>query len=130
MAVPSDVESLIRDAPVSAHLATSIDDRPHVAAVWYVYDGGSLYVLTGGKKLRNLRENPRVAVSIERADGPAVEWSVTALGTARVLDDPLRRREIERRMSEKYGAGTDTDGGDEVGSLAEIRLASATGSEY
>ena len=48
MTIPPDVESLIEDAPVSAHLATSVDDRPHVAPVWYGYRDGVFYFMTGG----------------------------------------------------------------------------------
>lgn len=90
MTVPAEVESLVADAPVSAHLATSIDDRPHVAPVWYGYRDGVLYFMTGGRKLENVRHNRRVAVSIEDARGGDVAWNVTLLGRATVSDDPDR----------------------------------------
>ena len=41
------VESLIEDAALSAHLATTVENRPHVAPVWYDYHDGHLRVLTG-----------------------------------------------------------------------------------
>ena len=90
MSVPAEVEALIADAPVSAHLATSVDDRPHVAPVWYGYRDGVVYFLTGGRKLDNARHNPRVALSIEDARGGDVAWNVTLLGRATVDDDPER----------------------------------------
>ena len=40
MSVQPEAEALITDAPEMAHLATSSDDRPHVAPVWYLYDDG------------------------------------------------------------------------------------------
>jgi nitroimidazol reductase NimA-like FMN-containing flavoprotein (pyridoxamine 5'-phosphate oxidase superfamily) len=49
MSVPQDIENLIAGAPLSAHLATTADDRPHVAPVWYGYRDGVLSVITGGK---------------------------------------------------------------------------------
>jgi nitroimidazol reductase NimA-like FMN-containing flavoprotein (pyridoxamine 5'-phosphate oxidase superfamily) len=130
--VPDRVERLIADAPLSAHLATAVDDRPHVAPVWYVYEDGRLLVVTGGRKLENLRANPRVAVSIERADGPAVDWQVTLLGTARVVDDPDRRRSVADRLDATYrdGGATAADGGDGAGALVEIRIGSASASVY
>ena len=90
MSVSSEVESLIAEVPVSAHVATSVDDRPHVAPVWYGYRDGVLYFLTGGRKLENLRENPRVAISIEDADRGDVNWNVTLLGSATITEDPDR----------------------------------------
>ena len=53
--VSEDVEQLITDATLSAHLATAAGNRPHVAPVWYGYRDGVLSVLTGGKKLANIR---------------------------------------------------------------------------
>ncbi|MFB6170798.1 MAG: pyridoxamine 5'-phosphate oxidase family protein [Haloarculaceae archaeon] len=87
MALPPEVESLVADAPVSAHLATSVAGRPHVAPVWYGYRDGVVSFLTGGKKLENVRANPRVALSIEQARDGDVDWNVTLLGTATVSED-------------------------------------------
>lgn len=102
MSVPEAVESLIAGARVSAHLATAVDDRPHVAPVWYVYDDGVVSFVTSGKKLRNIRENPRVALSMEETDGDDVEWTATLLGTAAVVDDPARVTPVAERIREKY----------------------------
>lgn len=130
MTVPEAVETLIADAAVSAHLATSVDDRPHVAPVWFAYRDGVVSVLTGGRKLANVRENPRVALSIERADGPDADWSVTIRGTARVVEDPERFRSAARRVFRKY-QGPDTDVPDDPGgALVEIEVGSATASRY
>jgi PPOX class probable F420-dependent enzyme len=139
MPIPERVESHIADAPLSAHLATSVDDRPHVAPVWYAYDDGSLWVTTGGRKLRNLRRNPRVAVSVESADRAGdVDWTATLLATARVVEDDERRAWVRDRIDEKYrdgeaddGESTETDGGEETaGALVELRVASASLSTY
>ncbi|MFC6962762.1 pyridoxamine 5'-phosphate oxidase family protein [Halocatena marina] len=79
MSVSPDVEELISNAKLMAHLATSVDDRPHVAPVWYAYDDGTLSLLTGGKKLANVQENPQVAVSIEKNTNGDAEWMATLL---------------------------------------------------
>ena len=102
--VPAEVEALITSDPVVAHLATSVDDRPHVAPVWYRYEDGTIDVTTTGKKLANVRANPRVALSIEQDEGGRPEWTVTLRGTATVVEDPDRNREANRRINEKYGA--------------------------
>ena len=129
MSVPDQVEARIADAALSAHLATSAADRPHVAPVWYVYEAGSLWLFTGGRKLRNLRENDRVAVSIERADPDGTaHWHVTLLGSARVVEDDERAAAVEAGLARKYGyEGSD---GDESGALVEIAVGSASLSDY
>lgn len=145
MRIEPEVEELIADAALSAHLATSVEDRPHVAPVWYVYGDGSLWVLTGGKKLENVRRNPRVAVSIERYDGDGVDWGVQLLGTARVVTDEDRIAHVRERMDEVYSGPYGGDGGATVGddvatdggetdeydwALLEIEVASATSQRY
>ena len=114
MSIPDRVAEHIAGAPLSAHLATSVDDRPHVAPVWYVYDDGSLWVATGGKKLENVRRNPRVAVSIESADRTGnVDWNATLLATARVVEDAERESWVLDRLGETYRGGDGAEGGHE-----------------
>ena len=140
MTLEPEVESLVADAPVSAHLATSVDDRPHVAPVWYGYRDGVVYFVTGGRKLANLRRNPRAALSIEDARDGDVAWNVTLLGRARVVDDPERIEWARGWIYEKYdddgateGAETDggTDGeGDSDYALVEFESGSAAWNVY
>lgn len=132
MSVPEAVEELVRDAPLSAFLATSVDDRPHVAPVWYDYRDGVVSVLTGGRKLRNVRENLRVALAIEDAHGPDVAWRVVMFGTASVVEDAETRREVGERISAKYRGTAATDGGDsdDSGGLVRIRVGSASLERY
>lgn len=126
MTVPDEVEALIDDARLSAHVATSVDDRPHVAPVWFCYDDGVISFVTSGRKLRNIRENPRVAISIEKGDETGVEWTVTMLGTATVFDDPEKVDPVQRRIDEKYD--NETDYGFQP--LVEVEIANATWTVY
>ena len=120
MTLDPAIEERIRDAPLSVHLATSVDDRPHVAPVWYGYRDGTVSVLTGGKKLENVRQNPRVGLSIEQTDGHGgVEWTVTMLGRATVVDDPERMQEARGWIFDAYddeGAAEGSDGRSDGGS--------------
>lgn len=136
MKLDAAIEERIQDAPLSAHIATSVNDRPHVAPVWYGYRDGTMYVLTGGKKLENVRRNSRTAISIEKADGKGgVEWGVTLLGTVTVVDDPDRIADARGWMFDPYDQ-PETDGGeDEVDeqdgdgtgyALLEIAIGSST----
>ena len=87
-----------------AHLATSADGRPHVAPVWYLYEDGVVSLVTSGRKLANVRENPRVALSVQKDEGGDAQWTVTLLGTATVVEDDAAFRDANRRINAKYGA--------------------------
>jgi len=106
--VTEEVEARLRDARVPAHLATCVDGRPHVAALWYRYEDGVVEILTTGQKLANLRRNPKVALSIERDEAGMPDWEVTILGTATVVEDEDRAREANRKLNRKYGVAEDS----------------------
>lgn len=90
-----------------AHVATSVDDRPHVAPVWYRYEDGVIEIVTTGRKLENMRQNPRVAVSIQKDTDGYTDWFVSALGTAEVVDDRAATEAATRRINAKYDAPPD-----------------------
>lgn len=135
MSVSPDVEELISDTTLMVHLATSVDDRPHVAPVWYAYDDRMIFVLTGGQKLANIERNPRVAVSIEKNTDRDAEWMVTLLGTATIQTEPTSINEAARKVIPKY-LGPDEESWSEYyrryltddppNTLIEIEIASAT----
>ena len=126
-AVPEEAEALIAGEPIVAHLATCVDGRPHVAPVWYAYDEGTVEVLTTGRKLANLRENPRVAVSFQRDEGGRTKWMVTVRGLATVVEDEDATREAAQRINRRYGA-EETAWSENV--LVRIDVGSATFRRY
>ncbi|WP_135853019.1 pyridoxamine 5'-phosphate oxidase family protein [Halorussus salinus] len=105
--VPAAAEELLTSEPLMAHFATCTDGRPHVAPVWYHYDDGTVEVLTTGKKLANVRENPRVAVSVQKDEEGVAQWMVTLRGTAEVVEDRDERLRAAERINPKYGASGD-----------------------
>ena len=125
--VPAPAEELIEGARSMAHLATCADGRPHVAPVWYVYQDGVVEITTGGRKLTNLRSNPRVALSIQHDEDGETRWMVTLLGTATVVDDDEQFRAVNRRINEKYGVDLDSYTGN---TLVRIDVGSATYRTY
>lgn len=107
--VPPEAARLLTSEPLMAHLATCRDERPHVAPVWYRYDAPAeaVELVTTGRKLANVRANPRVALSVQKdVDGHA-QWMVSLLGTATVVDDDAATREATRRINAKYEASED-----------------------
>jgi nitroimidazol reductase NimA-like FMN-containing flavoprotein (pyridoxamine 5'-phosphate oxidase superfamily) len=89
-----------------AHVATAdVRGVPHVVAVCLVVEAGRLYFASGktGRKIRDLRANPHVAVS---ADDYTESWDrlrgVVVSGTARVHARNPTFRRIRRRLYAKY----------------------------
>ena len=80
-----DVRRHLEGTPV-AHLATVLPDgSPHTVPLWVDTRGDQVVFLTGpgSRKARNLRRDPRVALSLTAADNPfepivirgrVVEW--------------------------------------------------------
>lgn len=125
--IPAEIEDLLVDEPVSAHLATCREGRPHVAALWYRYEDGTVEVVTTGRKLANVRANPRVALSIEKGERGLPEWTVTLRGTATVVDDEAESRAATRRINRKYGVEPDAW---EENTLVRIDVGSASHTVY
>jgi nitroimidazol reductase NimA-like FMN-containing flavoprotein (pyridoxamine 5'-phosphate oxidase superfamily) len=107
--VPERVATRISDRALMAHLATSVDDRPHVAPVWYHYADDAVEVVTNGKKLSNVRTNPRVALSIEENDEGRGQWMVTLFGTATLIDEAEAIEAAAERIAATYPDGETFD---------------------
>jgi nitroimidazol reductase NimA-like FMN-containing flavoprotein (pyridoxamine 5'-phosphate oxidase superfamily) len=125
--ISPEVERLLQRDPLLAHLATAVDDRPHVAPVWFRYEDGLVELMTTGQKLANLRENPRVALSVAKGQGADAEWTVTLRGTATVVEDETETREANRRINRRYGVGDEVWDGN---TLVRVRVGSASHRTY
>lgn len=126
--VSTEAEELLTSEPLVAHLATCSDGHPHVAPLWYRYAGdGIVEIMTTGKKLANLAENPRVGLSVQKDEEGHPEWRISLLGTATVVEDEHASTQQNRRLNRKYGADEDdwqenTAVRIEVGSVAVERF--------
>jgi nitroimidazol reductase NimA-like FMN-containing flavoprotein (pyridoxamine 5'-phosphate oxidase superfamily) len=126
--VSGEIEDRIDGAALSAFLATAVDDRPHVAPVWYLYDDGHVYFFTRGRKLANVERNERVALAIE---APGSRWLVVLRGTASVRTDETLREEVADSLFAQYLDDAEADAyrtteGDPQGALVEVAIGSAT----
>lgn len=98
----------------AAHLATSDKTgQPHVIPICFVYDGKCFYSPIDEKpkrsapaqlkRLKNIRENPRVALVIDRYEE---DWRqlgyILIFGKARVLQSGEKFRGAVRRLRKKY----------------------------
>ena len=123
MTIDDTVERLLTEKPLAGFLATAVDDRPHVAPVWYRYRDGVIEVMASGRKLENIRSNPQVSFAVQRADDGDPEWTVTLLGTAEVVDDDEQAAKTNREINRKYGAPSDAWSGN---TLVRITVGSAS----
>jgi PPOX class probable F420-dependent enzyme len=83
--INDDVRTFLAGTPI-AHLASVLPDGgPHSVPVWIDTEGDHIAILTGpgSRKARNLRRDPRVALSLTAPDNPfqallirgrVVEW--------------------------------------------------------
>jgi nitroimidazol reductase NimA-like FMN-containing flavoprotein (pyridoxamine 5'-phosphate oxidase superfamily) len=78
---------------------------PHVVPVCHVVADGKIYFASGndGRKLLNLRANPRVAVTVDLySDAWANLKGVMVQGTATLIDKGPRFRKIRALLYRKY----------------------------
>ena len=78
---------------------------PHVVPVCHVLDDGKLYFASekGARKVRNLRENPHLTVTIDLySDDWANLKGVMIQGTAAIIERKPRFRKIRRLLYAKY----------------------------
>ena len=89
------------------HLATlNADGSAHVVPIWYMYDGGKIYMIGGsGVKARNIRRDPRVTVSIT---GPEQPYKYVLIeGKAQLITEEIEQLTLAvaaRYMGEDKGA--------------------------
>ena len=92
------------------------DGRPHVAPLWFVWDGGALWLnsLTRSQRWTDLARDPRVAVVVDAGVEYTELRGVEITGRAEVVGDVPRGdgedpelAPVERAFARKYG-GTDT----------------------
>ena len=105
--LPDEAEALLTSEPLVAHLATSHDDRPHSAPLWYNYRNGEIEIATTGRKLQDIRENPRVSLSVQKVEDHHPQWGLAIHGTATVVEDEEESQAILRRINRRYGADED-----------------------
>ena len=80
------VQQLLKGRHIASIATESSNGSIHMVAVWYWFDGASIYVATSSRsrKARNLQATPKVTLMIDSRD-PAASFGVTISGTARIL---------------------------------------------
>lgn len=106
-AISDEAESLLESEPLVAHLSTCHDGKPHVAPLWFNYRDGAIEITTTGRKLDNIKRNPRVALSVQKDDEGMPVWGMTIRGTATVIEDDETSQSVLHRINRRYGVEED-----------------------
>jgi PPOX class probable F420-dependent enzyme len=117
--IDPDVRRVLDGTPI-AHLATVLPDgSPHTVPLWIGARGDRIVFLTGpgSRKARNLRRDPRLALSIAPADNPYEPVVVRG----RVVEwlDGDAAWEIIDQLSAKYTGGPYSRGQERVVAVVE-----------
>ena len=104
--------SAFLDEQHTCRFATTGPDGPHVAPVWFVWDGQAIWVysLTRSQRWANVSRDPRVAVVVDdghhyhELHGVEIEGQATVVGPVPRTGDegPAELAEPERLMAAKY----------------------------
>jgi PPOX class probable F420-dependent enzyme len=98
----------------TCRFATTGPDGPHVAPVWFVWDGRAIWVysLTRSQRWANVSRDPRVAVVVDdghhyhELHGVEIEGQATVVGpvprTGQETENAPELAEPERLMAAKY----------------------------
>jgi PPOX class probable F420-dependent enzyme len=105
MRLKSSLAKLVQWERVCRVATVSAAGVPHVVPVCHVLDDGKLYFAseTGARKIRNLRENPHVTVTVDLySDDWANLKGVMIQGTAALIGKSPRFRKVRRLLYAKY----------------------------
>ncbi len=109
MELSADARKVIESARLAHFVTLNADGSPHVTVVWVGLDAGDIVIgkLMVDQKVRNIRRDPRVSLSIE-AQGSTygMQHHLVVEGTARV--DEGGAPALLRALAQRYiGPGTD-----------------------
>jgi nitroimidazol reductase NimA-like FMN-containing flavoprotein (pyridoxamine 5'-phosphate oxidase superfamily) len=105
MRLKKSVAKLIEWERVCRVATTGQDGMPHLVPVCHVVADGKIYFASGndGRKVLNLRANPRVAVTVDLySDAWANLKGVMVQGTTTLIDKGPRFRKIRALLYRKY----------------------------
>ncbi|MFE0701439.1 pyridoxamine 5'-phosphate oxidase family protein [Streptomyces sp. NPDC058872] len=84
MMTPAEVDSFLTEQRTCRVATVAADGRPHVSALWFAWDGRSLwlYSLTRSRRWAELRTDPRIAVVVDDGEEYGELRGVELSGTA------------------------------------------------
>lgn len=98
---PAQRDAFLRETRIAKLATLNADGSPTIVPVWFEWDGETAAVFTsrGSPKIRRIRHDPRVAVSVEEGVGVREAW-VTIEGTATIEEQG--GYELAERLADRY----------------------------
>ena len=104
MKIPEEVRTLIESGCLAHFVSLNPDGSPQVTCVWIGLDGDEVVAghLPKNRKVRNIEQDPRVAISIETTTKSAVGFTeyVVLYGSARIQEGGAP--ELLQRLARVY----------------------------
>ena len=105
MRLNKKIAKLIAQERVCRVATAGSDGTTHLVPVCHVLAGDKIYFGSGddGRKVKNLRENPRIAVTVDLySDDWAQIRGVMVQGTAKLIERGPRFKQARDRLYQKY----------------------------
>ncbi|MFD5703849.1 pyridoxamine 5'-phosphate oxidase family protein [Streptomyces lasiicapitis] len=95
MMTPGELDAFLATERTCRVATVSADGAPHVSALWFVWDGTSLwlYSLTRSRRWAELRRDPRIAVVVDAGEQYGELRGVELTGTAQFVGESPRTGE-------------------------------------
>ncbi|MDP9373642.1 MAG: TIGR03618 family F420-dependent PPOX class oxidoreductase [Chloroflexota bacterium] len=97
------IDRRLREETIAFLSTVRPDGRPHLVPIWFLWDGETILIFSqpANQKVRNLRQNPRAMLALERGgDAPVILIE----GEATLLDEGAAAA-TDPAYVEKYAAG-------------------------
>ncbi len=112
---PQEQQAFLESAQTATLSSIDLRGYPHSVAMWFVAEGGAIWMTTYGKsqKVRNLERNPKVAVMVESGVTYDTLKGVLLRGKVEILRDIEVTLDVLKKVHAKM-MGSFPDGLDEV----------------
>jgi PPOX class probable F420-dependent enzyme len=106
IALPQPIRTLLEDKAYGQVVTLNAKGQPRVTMVWMDVDGDEVLFNTaeGRKKVQDLRQNPRVAVSVQDLNNP--QSYAVFYGMARTISEKGARAHIDKLTKRFLGLDT------------------------
>ncbi|WP_407840161.1 pyridoxamine 5'-phosphate oxidase family protein [Streptomyces sp. DSM 116496] len=102
MMTGEETDAFLREQRTCRVATVSPDGRPHVGALWFVWDGTSLwlYSITRSRRWSDLRKDPRISVVVDAGEAYDELRGVELSGTAVFVGEAPRTGEPCEELAE------------------------------
>jgi len=123
--MPSGAEEILTGRLIASLGTENEDGSIHLTAVWYLFEGGCLYVATSSRsrKARNVLSRPKASLMVDTRT-PASERGLVAVCTAEVIRGESSKQ-INARIHRRYmseAAMADPRAGGTMAAMDDITL--------